>query len=530
MMKSVGTISFSLGSIHFRYDLATEFLQRLGGGGQNLSNGKAPRILGMLISASPNIVTKETIYAKLGLTTDGALQQQIQTVRKLLSSLADEPNFDAKKFIRPSYGEGYILDTSDIKFQISSVPESPEIELDMEAILAERHAQDNIQLLISDLIELFPRELSDFFARSSSGVPLPFFVLNASKFGRPNFPIEITEASLPSPDRGKKSLVEIRKALGKEIYDGQIYRLDSARPNNWKIGRTRYTEVVDDCDFLKSNIFSGWGRLCEQPLDKRLDYLRRSKVVREWLQRIQKIKAGDFSHYSAGIGFNTPIFREVPNGTLELLYARGSLTKQAEGGRLHVCPAGMLEYGRGAVKASELTEIDFGTYALKEMIEETLRHDAFVENDRTDFLDKSDGAGDFLNAEALRSYCKNILKGLEQQISAGQTAILQDDGTKAGLSLAAAVEVENIHNDLNEREMYIILDTFVLRPEIIVPIYVSERIDLMVSWENDSAHRHVFHTESDAEALIGSMSDWTAPGLAAAYLTSRNWFDARTKR
>ena len=262
-------------------------------------------------------------------------------------------------------------------------------------------------------------------------------------------------------------------------------------------------------------------------MDKRLDYLRRSKVVREWLERIQKIKAGDFSHYSAGIGFNTPIFRDVPNGTLELLYARGSLNKQAEGGRLHVCPAGMLEYGRGAVKASELTEIDFGTYALKEMIEETLRHDAFEENDRTDFLDKSDGAGDFLNAEALRSYCKNILNGLEQQINAGQTSILQDDGTKAGLSLAAAIEVQNIHKDLNEREMYTILDAFVLRPEIIVPIYVSERIDLLVSWENDSAHRHVFHTGNDAEALIGSMSDWTAPGLAAAYLASRNWFNAR---
>lgn len=526
-MKSVGTISFSLETIHFRYDLATEFLQRLGGGGKNLSNGKAPRILGMLISATPSVVSKETIYSKLGIATDGALQQQIQSVRKLLTTLADEPNFDAKKFIRPSYGEGYTLDATDLDFQTLDAPVTPEIELDMEGISAERQAQDNIQLLISDLLKLYPNELSDFFARSSSGIPLPFFILDVPEFGRPKFPIEITEESLPGPNRGEKSLVEMRKALGKEIYNGQIYRLHSARPDDWMIGRTRYTQVVDDCDFLKSSIFTGWGRLCEHPLDKRLDYLRKSEVVREWLERIQKIKAGDFSHYSAGIGFNTPIFREVPNGTLELLYARGSLSKQAEGGRLHVCPAGMLEYGRGAVKATELTKIDFGTYALKEMIEETLRHDAFKENDRTDFLDKSDGAGDFLNAEALRSYCKDILKGLEQQIDVGQMTILLDDGTEADLSLAAAFEVENIHKDLNDRQMYVVLDAFVLRPEIIVPIYVSEKIDVLVSWENDSAHRHVFHTAHDAEALVGSMSEWTAPGLAAAYLVSRNWFVGR---
>lgn len=529
MNSTIGTVAFSLDGVHFRYDLATSFLQRLGGVGINLAGGKAQQILGMLIKAAPNSASKEAIFSEVGIGTDGALQKQIQTVRSLLFDLADDPDFDPKKFIRSNYGEGYVLETSEIAYQTAAPPSDSLTEVDMNSVLAERNAQDNIQLLISDLLQIYPNELSDFFAQSKSGAPMPFAILDAETFGRPSFPIEITENRLPPPNRGEHSLVEIRKALGKEVYDGQIYRLDTAKPGNWKIGRTRYTEVIDDCDFLKSNIFAGWGQLCEGPLDKRLDFLRRSKFVHEWLDHVQNIQAGDFSNYSAGIGFNTPIFREVPNGTLELLYARGSLSKQAEGGRLHVCPAGMLEYGMGAIQASTLSAKDFGTYALKEMIEETLRHDAFEENKRTDFLDTANGTGDFLNAEALRSYCKSILKGLRKQIDTGQLTIRQNDGTEAGLSLAAAFESQKMHKTLNEREMHIVVDAFVLRPEIIVPIYVSEKVDLLVSWENDSAHRHIFNAAYDAEGLIANMSDWTAPGLAAAYLPSRQWFDLRKR-
>ena len=85
---------------------------------------------------------------------------------------------------------------------------------------------------------------------------------------------------------------------------------------------------------------------------------------------------------------------------------------------------------------------------------------------------------------------------------------------------------ESIHlpQDLATRPIYTIVDAFVLRPEIIVPIFVNKPIDLLLNWENDKPYKRNFHNLEDVESLLAEAGKWAAPGLAAAYLTAKDWF------
>lgn len=526
------TILFKSGATKFRYESETRRLTCLNGKGETLGFSKRDRILVQLLNAAPEPVARDVFLDRKQTPPEGvlvpsgpALEVHINSIRRLLKDLTCNPDFEPKNTLKTVHSGGYHITPEGFDAQI--IWENDEFSREEDAALnrAEAKGYENMSLLMEDLAALYPEDLSDFFYKSDTGAPLPFFLIDPEKFGRFSFPAPISEAPLAPPDRGAKSLVRRRKAAGREVYDGKNYRLIKADKDGWQLGRTSYFKLVDDCDYLKSYILAGWGLVCEDPKAVRKSFLLNDPTVKEWLTRVRQIKRGDFSSYHAGISFNTPIFRKVSNNnTLELLHARGSFEKQADGGKLHVCPAGMLEYSWGVAEETALTAEDFGTYALKEMIEETLRSDAFSLEEKIKYLDSQKSIGDMIAAGALRKHCLDLVEGLRHEIEVHNISIANSAGELVDLSLEAADESIKLPQDLATRPLYAIVDAFVLRPELIVPIFVEKPLDLLLNWENEKADRRSFRNLQDVEGLLSEADKWAAPGLAAAYLTAKEWF------
>lgn len=520
------TVRFRIGRHNFEYTSRHMTLVHLESGEKErlyeVSGAKA--VLARLISSPKQPVSNDELI-KVSRGSAASLDVNICNARSIIRNLANDPSIGSN-FIR-SGGQARTFDPDFVNVEDHLVDLNlwkPEY-----ADLNENEAEGykRIGSLIEHLVYLYPNELKDFFAVSAGGIRMPFFVLDPAKFGRVEFPMPISDEILPSPDRGKYSLVTRRKASGSQVYPGQEYRLIRASKDRpWQLGRTIYTELVDDCDYFKAQILIGWGRLRDASKKDRENFLKTDADVLEWLRRVKQIKEGDFSGYHAGMAFSIPIFQRLPDRRLRMLLARGSNSKQADAKKLHCCPAGMLEFSASRMNRDrELTPLNFGTYALKEMIEETLRAKAFTFSAKIDRLDSVQEEGDHLPAKILRNYCEDIILDIKEEIRIGNLFVEMTDGSKKPVSLAAINEALKLHETLHERQIYAVVDAFVLRPEFIVPVYVDEDVPLLLSWENDEPDTVDFDGPDDVEKGLPSHAhNWTAPGLAAAYLTARDWF------
>lgn len=376
----------------------------------------------------------------------------------------------------------------------------------------ERIGHDNIASLISALVATYPK-LDKFFYQTESGQYLPFFKMPVT----PSFPLTI-DNSLPSePPLRDDPIYTQRRSLGKKIYPGLIFRLTQASADTgWHLARTNYTHIIESCDYLQARIFGSWGKLIsEDSFDKEMqeqNFLKNSPYIKEWLGRIDKIIDGDFTHYLAGIAFNTPIFCIDPAGSIKLLLAEGSELKQAAGGKYHVCPAGMLEFSKADKEATELPLVAFQTYAAKECLEETMRY--IVTNDIDRIIKTFDNAGDkeegdVFSAQTIRYLIENdLLKNLPANVS---PTVLQEC-----LSL-----------DPTTQPVFAICDAFVLRPEIIMPLYIYEKPEVVTNWENEKITELTLSNLDEVTSLANDQHKWAAPGIAAAYLSAKHWFETK---
>ncbi|EMK3316321.1 hypothetical protein D8T63_15940 [Vibrio vulnificus] len=376
----------------------------------------------------------------------------------------------------------------------------------------EQIGYDNIASLINALVVTYP-SLGKFFYQTEAGQYLPFFKMPVT----PSFPITI-DNNLPSelPLRDDPIYTQ-RRSIGKKIYPGLIFRLTQASADTgWHLARTNYTHLIESCDYLQARIFGGWGKIIAQDNpDKELqkdNFLKRSPYIKEWLSRIDQILNGDFTHYLAGVAFNTPIFCIEPAGSIKLLLAEGSALKQASGGKYHVCPAGMLEFSKADKEATELSLATFQTYAAKECLEETMRY--IVTNDIERIIKTFDNSadreeGDIFSAQTIRYMIEHdLLKNLPADVS---PTILQKC-----LSL-----------DPTKQPVFAICDAFVLRPEIIMPLYIDERPEVVTNWENEKITELTISNPQGITNLANDLHKWAAPGIAAAYLGAKHWFETK---
>ncbi len=491
-----------------------------------LKDSTVGRALETLIVASPDVVTNETLFEVTGITS--SMDNCVWQAGVLIKDLMADKTLDVKNPIKTvrGYGRAFSPKTPTRLVRDPVLQAGIDNDILAKASYDEAEGYARIVDLIDSLVRLYPDELDGFFEVSELGARLPFHVMSKATTAAFNLPIPISDDLLPPPDRGAESLKTRRIAQGKLVYPGQIYRLVKATQDGWELARTVYTQLIDDCDYLKAKILEGWGALKDASVDERDTFLLTSDVVKEWLSRVDGIRRGDFSSYHAGMAFSIPIFQRLPDNRLRMLLARGSDKKQADAKKLHCCPAGMLEFAEGWVtRLNDLTAQDFATYCMKEMLEETLRADAFKFANKINFLEGVGHDGDPMAADELRGYCDKIILEVKHEIASGKLVVKLPNGEERPLSIAAVDEADKIADTINDRQIYTIVDAFVLRPEIIVPIFVDEQVDFFLSWEHEHAETEDFASLADTEQrLPAKFADWAAPGFAAAYLTTKDWF------
>ena len=379
--------------------------------------------------------------------------------------------------------------------------------------------EQNVQRLISALVKIYPDELREYFYKLNNELHLPFYLMDPSSHGNPSFPLDINDslASEITLDRGQDSFLKMRRSAEKTLYNGSLYRLYEATEKRWELARADYFTTLDSCDYLRHHIFREWGEGIRKGLSEhRLQIqLKKSKYIAEWLGHVCAIRKGDFSGYCASMAFTMPVFSVNGEG-LTLLLSKGSTKKATGGGKYHCCPSGMLEYYRNTI-TDHLSFDDLRTYLTKEMIEETLSEREFVEKDIQARLNGESTSGSSSNTGGDRydlRYLERIFDQLSKKWSEeNQITDLFD-------------AVRNLREDSSNA--FYVVDAFRLRPEIILPFYLKQPIQLFTNWEFEGELEDIrtFQTLDDLESQISlEIPSWAEPGLAAAVLGGENWFN-----
>ncbi|MDR2368547.1 MAG: hypothetical protein LBF58_10670 [Deltaproteobacteria bacterium] len=398
---------------------------------------------------------------------------------------------------------------------------------------ARNQAEREVGNLIADVIEARPELAGFFFEVEGRGTRLPFFELKEEYFGRPKFPLTVKIGQTTKPDRGGDSLYRIRKAEKIEkrveyfVYPGLTYRLLSVGKGNWVLGQTEYTHLTESCDYLNFKIKSGWLRAGSQGRDYAVNFLKSDPVALEWAGLALGImNGGVFGSYLAGLAFSAPIFQICGNGNLRLLLAEGSYLKMADYG-VHVAPAGMLEYSPGDAKSGTLDLEAFQTIVAKELVEETLLGKDFGAIDgryRRLFTVMESGPHDFgdpFRARIVRSL-------LEEDVIPNWGEIWKrKDRAPSQQPLRGALCLNP-----NAHPSFWVVDSFVLRPEIITPLYIDDDLPSALNWEYEKGVviDQSFSTFGAVlDYVLQNRNAWTAPGLAALYFGARLYFERKAR-
>lgn len=448
---------------------------------------------------------------------------QVNSLRKTFSEITGVPDFGSTIIPRRQDGGPFrmLIDSLTVK--------GPQISDDL---LAEDRRQNEmialaepqIPLLMDLLVELYPF-LDGFFFKTNSGVRLPFFEMTPERFGTPNWPLPIHDDVVQAPKR-KHSLKDQRWREKAKLYNGNIYRLVKAdKEYGWSLGKAKYFDILDSCDILRVKILTDFGSVLHLDHDSQKNALSQSPWVNEWLRNVKAVMTGDFSGFVAGMATNMPLFYNDENGNLALVLAQGSNDKAAGHGKLHVMPAGMIEFYKNTL-SSKLPFESYRTILTKELYEEAFKHKSILNENIYDALE-----GNFLDHQHESDFPEQppegcpggwnnaFLEGLFNEAEAG----MQLKG-ETFPPLALSRKIRSLPEDTLTFQ---IVDAFRLRPEIIVPVKLNFAPSVALSWEYHPSipDHHVFTSLSALDSYVEkNLQRWAEPGLAAAYLGARAIF------
>jgi hypothetical protein len=382
--------------------------------------------------------------------------------------------------------------------------------------------------IINRLIKTYS-ELESFFYKFSDDIHLPFFEMSPDKFGRPSFPLDIKDDETTIPIRGESSLKKIRRAekIHKNwpiyFFSGEKYRLLQAKPGNWVIGRTIYDNLIESCDYLSFWIKAGWQDVFVKKKNED-EFFKNDEVVKEWHARIKNIMEGDFTHYLAGLAFSVPIFQVTDHGIMPLM-AKGSNIKQTDYG-LHVAPAGMLEFSILDIE-KKLSLENFLTIVAKEMVEEV-----FVGKNLSEVANNYKRLFSVMESTpflACAPFSTRVVRLIFDDILIHWKNIWKNkDKLPSDILLKKVLSF-----DPSKDPSFWIVDGLILRPEIIMPIYIKEDLPKALNWEYATGKRQEEwfpNMDKVREYINESRNFWTAPGLAALYFGAKHYFEAKDKK
>lgn len=376
--------------------------------------------------------------------------------------------------------------------------------------------------MFNDLLKEIPEESSVFYRIDD--LVLPFIVPQQNRI---LFPMKIENSPIKIKDKNHQdSLLLQRKVLYAKLYNGNIFRLVKQNINTgvWTLARSTYFDILDSSDYISSRLKAYYQQYIEYPDHKSKEQFM--TILNIWKNRLKQIMLGDFSHYSAGLAFSIPTFRILDNGGLQLLCAKGSQHKATGSGKMHVCPAGMLEFW-GMTNISELTFKDFKSIATKELFEETVLSDQALRDIATDtlspfkyYLDCFTDSGDpdklCANFSTIDLHAEELIKQWDQIWLTFKKKVPSLDAVKALRGLK------------DSHTAFMVIDALNFRPEIIQPIYIYGALNQLVNWEYDHESVMVVTWENLQELnqwVKENYIHWCAPGLSAAYLGAKQYFE-----
>lgn len=419
----------------------------------------------------------------------------------------------------------------------------------------EKEAGRHVNAIIDDLQAVCP-ERQGIFSTTTRGTRLPVYIPPSGDTTFPTFPIPVsTEQRMPSEDllaaQEKRSLHRQRLAQGSNVYPGTIYTLHKGSSADWELGWTLYTDLIESCDQIAANLKEIWLDVRKSgitPEDRRArmgsgagpDAL--GQVTNRWDIRASEVLNGRFDAYLAGIAFSAPTFRIEQNGSLTLLFAEGAPEKQSGAGQKHVCPAGMLEFWEPLGAGEALTLDQFKAIVAKELLEETvfgakfaLKEDSPFRLSVEKFSTETPGMMQASADDIMATLKGTILKGWDkiwQDFPAWQTLVEKKlKPPSPGLSPLRSI----LAFDPEVDPCFLAIDALCFRPELIVPLYQFDPLSALVNWEykhhgrlDDAFETYTWETEQELEDWVAQeRPNWCAPGIAAAYLGARHYFQER---
>lgn len=357
---------------------------------------------------------------------------------------------------------------------------------------------------------------------STGNIKLPFFLLPKHKV---KFPMKVSNVE-SFEEKHDDSLRKERKPA----YNGNIYRLLSIENDQWTIAPSCYFDILESSDYLGTRLKSAHQDFLNEKQNRRSELMEiREKRIKSFIQN------GDFSQYIAGIAFSMPIFRKLDNGGLQLLKGKISSFKATGSGRMHVCPAGMLENpvmfknkgGERILLNPYLTLEDFQAALCKELLEEAVFSEKILKN---------------INESKYKStilmFCDQISRPVEQSVKLSTLSyFLKEEiqpywyeiweSLKTGIDCPSIEPLNYILNLKEDFSPFYIIDTFNLRPEIIVPVYINDELFQITNWEYTDGGSEIIewaNFENLQNWVEKHYKDWCPPGIAAAYLGARQFF------
>lgn len=317
-----------------------------------------------------------------------------------------------------------------------------------------------------------------------------------------------------------------REGLGAKLYDGKNFRALNIKNQYLTIGQSSYFQVLDSADYVSSRL--------------KLYYYKEEsahfqRIFDIWSERLKNIKEKQiFESYNSGIAFSIPIFQICEDGSLKVLAAQGSQTKATGSGRRHVAPAGMFEiFSVDYQDNHQFTFEDFKILCIKELFEETVfgkeKLEFNCDHPFSDILEP------FLNTEFLKVKRQDklpfkTLADYIKMIHDHWDEIWQSFGKEAPHHAALSALLTMTESEY-EQNSFFVLDFANLRPEFIVPLYISEPLSTIVNWEYEQDNQNV---EKDILSFknLDDLNNWAkndineycAPALAAIYLGAKQFF------
>lgn len=350
------------------------------------------------------------------------------------------------------------------------------------------------------------------------------------------FPLQYISDIATDYHRRSNSLF-LQKLYQSNLYAGHQYALHKVVDGDAIITDTTYDKALDHNDFLASRLRVYLAEAMQQHhFESILDCVPLlhdvtqplGRLAQEWYSRFSLVVQGYYQHSAMGI--SVPIFQK-DGQKLKVLGAKMNRQKATGNGVYHVVPSSMFDI------IEYKPFIDFRDVLIvvaKEMLKEAFLPKSISMDSNSHFkailhllhlTDSYQTLSFELMIEVFKlveQHWMNIVEDIEEY-SRIRSKVKYEILEPFRQVLQAII----YHQPL---EHYLVVDMYNLRPEIIIPIYISSDFPVLLNWEfaKKQDNPHWKNREEFQAWLVEHHQDWCSPALAAMVLGVEQFWEYYT--